>query len=72
MATNKGKSNNLVKATIELDGTEYVIDELAARLIEKGETDIALTRLFDHVVTVFSLKEIKGSIKQKGIVDHLS
>jgi hypothetical protein len=66
------KYNNLAKAVIELNGTEYVIDELAATMIEKGMDDIALTRLLDHVVTVFTLKEIQDSIDTKGIIDHLS
>jgi hypothetical protein len=66
------KYNNLAKAVIELNGTEYVIDELAATMIEKGMDDIALTRLLDHVVTVFTLKEIQDSIDTKGIIDRLS
>jgi hypothetical protein len=62
---------SLNKAVIEINEVEYLIDELADRMIEKDEQEIALMRLFDSAIFVFSAKEIKKNIERGGIVDYL-
>lgn len=62
---------NLVKAVIEIDEVEYLIDKFAAEMIEKDAEEVILTRLFDSSILVLSSRKIKEIINKGGIVDHL-
>lgn len=57
---------------IEIDEVEYLIDEFAAKMIEKDEEEIVLVRLFDHTPLILSSKQIKEIIDKDGIIDHVS
>ncbi len=60
-------NTKLKNAIIDIRDVEYLIDEVAARLIEKKEPHIALTRLFDDMPVIFPLSKILQSI-EKGLV----
>jgi hypothetical protein len=65
------KRKNLIKAVIEIDDVEYLIDEFAAKMVEKNSQEVVLIRLFDKEILVLSAKEIKDIIKERGVVDFL-
>ena len=62
---------NLIQAVIDIDDVEYLIDENAAILIERGETDIGILRLVDKAIVIFPRQQILSSIEEKGIIDRL-
>lgn len=65
------EKKTLNKAIIEIDEVEYLIDENASKLIKMKTEDIALIRMIDRKIFVFSLKEIQAVIKKDGIIDYL-
>jgi hypothetical protein len=65
------RKETLNKAVISIDGVEYLIDELASRMIDKNAEEVVLTRLYDKNILVLSAEEINEIINKNGIEDYL-
>lgn len=65
------QEDNIANAVIEIEGVEYLIDEVAANKIARGEETIPLIRLVDNEIRTISLENISKIIREGGIVDHV-
>lgn len=65
------QEDNLANAVIEIEEVEYLIDEIAANKITRGEETIPLIRLVDNEIRTISLENILKIIREGGIIDHI-
>ena len=62
---------NLENAVIDIDEVEYIINKDAAKSILLNEKTVILKRLVDQKKVIMSLKEVRKSILDNGIIDTL-
>jgi len=56
---------------IDLDSVEYLMRDEAVVAFEREDKNIPLLQLFDGLVYMIPIEEIKSSLREKGIIDYL-
>lgn len=57
---------------VELDDeVEYIIDDAAVEVIEKGAERVKLIRVVDRAPKTISVKRIRWALHKEGVVDYI-
>lgn len=57
---------------VELDDeVEYIIDDTAVEVIEKGADKATLVRIVDRAPQAISVKRIAWALKKEGVIDYI-